>query len=66
MPACRSRAAYFAITSTSTLTGSPATFRPRVVTSRVCGIKAIEKPSSAHVNDRQATPSTVTEPFSTR
>ena len=61
-----SRSTYLAITSTSRLTRSPGRLVPSVVTSAVCGMIATVKPSSRGCTIVRLTPSTVTEPFSTR
>src|SRR5581483_297345 len=59
------RSTYFAVTSTSRLTRSPASLWPRVVTSAVCGMTATVKPSSSTSTTVRLTPSTVIEPFVT-
>src|SRR5439155_3975635 len=61
-----SRSTYFASTSTSRFTGSPGSTRPSVVTSSVCGIRATVKRWSSTAATVRLTPSTATEPFSTR
>src|SRR5690606_21105222 len=60
------RSAYLAMTSTSMLTGSPTARRPSVVTSDVWGINATVNTSSRTSTTVRLTPSTVTDPFSTR
>src|SRR5439155_23860345 len=49
---------YFAITSTSMFTGSPALAAPRVVTASVCGIRATENAPSSTLATVRLTPST--------
>jgi hypothetical protein len=57
---------YLAMTSTSRLTRSPGRLAPSVVTSAVWGMIATVKPSSSGSTTVRLTPSTVTDPFSTR
>ena len=47
---------YFAITSTSRLTRSPACLKPSVVRARVSGIRLTVNDSAAHLHDRQGDP----------
>ncbi len=61
-----SRSTYLAITSTSRFTRSPGRLAPSVVTSAVWGMIATVKPSSSGCTIVRLTPSTVTDPFSTR
>src|SRR5439155_24108339 len=56
---------YFAITSTSRLTGSPTVLRPSVVSSRVAGIRLTVNAESVTDTTVREMPSTVMEPFST-
>src|SRR5207249_2354388 len=60
------RSTYFASTSTSTFTGSPRSARPSVVTSSVCGTSATVKRVPSSAATVRLTPSTATDPFSTR
>src|SRR5207244_12558091 len=60
-----SRSTYFASTSVSRLTLSPAASRPRLVISNVCGISATAKPASSTAATVSETPSTAIDPFST-
>src|SRR4029077_2607723 len=64
--AARLRWTYLPITSISTLTRSPGTRRERVVIVSVWGISATSKRSAARAETVRLTPSTVTDPFSTR
>ncbi len=57
---------YFASTSASRLTSSPGARFPSVVTSSVCGTSATSNALSSRAVMVSATPSTVTEPFSTQ
>ena len=50
------RSTYFATMSHSTLTLSPGRARPRLVRSRVSGIRETSKPRIAQIRDRQADP----------
>src|SRR5205085_11638339 len=61
-----SRSTYFASTSTSRFTGSPGPARPSVVTASVCGIRATVNRRSSTAATVRLTPSTATDPFSTR
>src|SRR5207302_11027562 len=56
---------YFAITSTSRLTGAPTATRPSVVTSSVVGIRLTASESPSIQDTVSDTPSTVIDPFST-
>ena len=60
------RSTYFAITSTSRLTGSPTAVRPSVVRARVVGISATVNSRPSASTTVRLIPSTVIEPFSTR
>src|SRR4029079_335024 len=60
-----SRCTYLATRSTSRLTGSPTRASASVATAIVCGINAIETPSSCSSATVRLTPSTVIEPFDT-
>src|SRR6185295_11720764 len=60
------RSTYLARTSTSRWTRSPGARLPSVVASNVCGMSATSKLSDPRAETVRLTPSTVTEPFSTR
>ena len=57
---------YFASTSISRLTCEPGTSSESVVSASVCGISAISKPVSSTAATVSETPSSATDPFSTR
>src|SRR5690606_28673739 len=59
------RSTYLASTSTSTLSASPGSRLPNVVTDNVCGMSATSRPDSSTSATVRLTPSSVIEPFST-
>src|SRR5690606_21293615 len=63
-PTAAIRSTYLAMTSTSRLTVPPAAVRPRVVSSRVVGIRLTVKAASSTEATVRLTPSTAIEPFS--
>src|ERR1041385_4353176 len=62
----RIRSTYLAITSASRFTASPGFNCEKLVTSKVLGMIAISKKSSARWAIARLTPSTATEPLKTR
>src|SRR5205807_2867831 len=60
------RSTYLAMRSTSRLTASPSAARPSVVISSVCGTTATSNRGPSSAATVRLTPSTATDPFSTR
>ena len=63
---CASRSTYFASTSASRFTASPAWSPESVVSRSVCGTSAMPTPRSSSAAIVSETPSTASEPFSTQ